>query len=50
MDFHKDMSVNKFRIATKHFFKGGKLKLSRGKLCSLLMVNAEKWGTKIMKW
>jgi len=51
MDSHKDMNVNKFRIpTTKHFFKGGKVwHLQRGKLCSLLMVNAEKFGAKI-KW
>jgi len=43
MDSHKDMNVNKFRIpTTKHFFKGGRCEnFQKGKLCSLLMVNAE---------
>jgi len=31
MDSHKDMNVNKFRIpTTKHFFKGGSVRLSKG--------------------
>jgi len=33
------------------FFQRGKVwNFQRGKLCSLLMVNAEKWGAKIKKW
>jgi len=41
------MNLNKFRITTtKYFFKKGSMKL---KICSLLMVNAEKWGAKIKK-
>jgi len=50
MHSHKDMNVNNFRIpTTQHFFKGEGVKL-RGKLCSLLMVYAEKCGAKIKKW
>ena len=49
MDSHKDMNVNKFRIPTiKHFFKAVRFETFKGgKLCSLFMVNAEKWGAKI---
>jgi len=51
MDSYNDMNVNKFRIpTTKHFSKGEGVELSEGKICSLLMVNAEKWGAKIKKW
>jgi len=51
MDSHKDVNVNKFKITTtKHFSKGGSVKFQRGKLCSLLKVNAEKWGAKTMNW
>ena len=47
---HEDMNVNKFGMpTTKHFIKGGKCELSKGKKC-LLMVNAGKWGVKIKKW
>jgi len=45
------MNVNKFRIpTTKHFFKGGRCEAFKGVDCSLLMVNAEKWGAKVKKW
>jgi len=51
MDSHRDVNVNKIRIPTaKHFFKWEVWNFQRGKLCSLLMVNGEKWGTKIMMW
>jgi len=51
MDSHKDVNVNKFRIpTTKQFSKGQVWKFQRGKLCSLLVVNPEKWGAKIKKW
>jgi len=33
---------------TKHVFNGESVKLSKGKLCSLFMVNADKWSAKIM--
>jgi len=45
------MNMKKFRIpTTKHFFKGGRCETFKGVNCSLLMVNAEKWCTKIKKW
>jgi len=48
MHSHKDINVNKFRSPTaKHFIKGEVWNFQRGKLCSLLTVNAEKWGVKI---
>jgi len=40
----------KFKTNAKHCFKGESVTFQRGKLCSLLMVNAEKWGAKIKKW
>jgi len=45
------MNVNKFRIpTTNHFFKGGRCETFKGVNCSLLTVNAKKWGAKLKKW
>jgi len=50
MDSHKNMNVNKFKKPTnKHFLKGLVWNFQKGKLCGLLMANAEKWGAKINK-
>jgi len=36
MDSHKDTNVNKFRIpTTKHCFEKGRMKHTKGELCSL---------------
>ena len=48
MDSHKDVNVKKSRYQLPHIFSNGEsVKLSKGKLCSLLIVNAEKRGAKI---
>ena len=50
MDSQKHESKQMQDTNYQAFLKGESVKLSMGKLCSLLMVNAEKFGAKIKKW
>jgi len=51
MDSHKNMNVNKSGFQKPRIFSKEEVwNFERGKLCSLLMVNAEKWGAKIKNW